>query len=36
MKDKEEFNKGLDAVIKAVNKKFPDYRKNKQKQKVFL
>ncbi len=29
MNDKKEFNKGVDTVIKAVNDKFPDYRKNK-------
>ena len=29
MKDKEEFNKGVDKVISLVNEKFPEYRKNK-------
>lgn len=29
MKDKKEFKKGVDTVLKAVKDKFPDYKKNK-------
>lgn len=29
MKNKEEFDKGVNKVIESVNEKFPDYRKNK-------
>lgn len=29
MKNKEEYNKGVERVIKEVNSKFPEYRKNK-------
>ncbi len=29
MKDKKEFKKGVNTVIKAVNEKFPEYKKNK-------
>ncbi len=29
MKDKNEFNRGVDTVVEAVNNKFPEYKKNK-------